>query len=186
MDKQKIYGSKEAAALYGVTEQTIRSWAEEFSQHLSVLANPGNRRTRQFSHEDMSVLALIAEHKRRGTSFADIHAALENGERGEFLDEMQLMLTPEEEYRFSLEIEYLKREIDDLRRQRDEAQKLTAELDNLRIENARLLAKIEALEREIDKAQELGKAQGELAALRRMLEERSNLGGSSSGTPQQS
>jgi DNA-binding transcriptional MerR regulator len=185
MDKQKVYGSKEAATLYGVTEQTIRSWAEEFSRHLSVLANPGNRRTRQFSHEDMSVLALIAEHKKRGTSFADIHAALENGERGEFPDEMALMLTPDEDYRLSVEIEYLKRQVDELRRQRDEAQKLAAELDHLRIENARLLAKIEALEREIGKAQELGRAQGELAALRRLLEERGGFGGSSSGTSQQ-
>jgi DNA-binding transcriptional MerR regulator len=173
-DDSTIYGTKQAAVMYDVSEQTIRIWTEEFSQHLSFPANPGNRRTRQFTYDDMGVLSLIADLKKRGSTFADIHAALENGERGQVPDELQLMLTADGERRFSLEIEYLKREVDELRRYRETTQKMVEEAEKLRVENARLLAKIEALEREVDKAQELGKAQGELAILRRMLDERNN------------
>jgi len=79
MDKFTV---KDAETLYGVTGQTIRVWCGEFSEYLSPNANPGRRRTRMLTHDDMRVLALVASMQKDGFHFPDIHNSLHNGERG--------------------------------------------------------------------------------------------------------
>ena len=74
---------KDAETLYGVTGQTIRVWCDEFSEFLSPSANPGSRRTRMLTHDDMRVLALIASMQKDGFHFPDIGNSLRNGERGQ-------------------------------------------------------------------------------------------------------
>ena len=68
-----MYSTPEVAAFYKRTDQTIRAWAEEFSAHLSPTANPGKGKGRNFTLEDMRVLALVADMKDRSATYEDIH-----------------------------------------------------------------------------------------------------------------
>ncbi|MEP6988929.1 MAG: MerR family transcriptional regulator [Chloroflexota bacterium] len=69
--------------LFDISRETVRQWSAEFAEYLSPSANPGDRLPRQFSDEDMRVFALVASMKEEGKRYADIHAALRNGQRAE-------------------------------------------------------------------------------------------------------
>ena len=69
--------------MFAVTRQTVLNWVEEFQAYLSPTASPGTRRKRKFTYEDLEVLTLVARYKEDGATFADIHPALKNGQRGE-------------------------------------------------------------------------------------------------------
>lgn len=77
------YNTRQAASIYRVTPQTINVWAKEFSHYLSATANPGGKRQRQFNREDMSVFSLVSEMQKQNLAFADIHASLASGARGD-------------------------------------------------------------------------------------------------------
>lgn len=77
------YSSPQLASLFQVNEQTIRRWSDEFGKYLSIHATPAKGKPRQFTDDDLPVLALIASMKTTKAEYRDIHAALENGQRGE-------------------------------------------------------------------------------------------------------
>lgn len=74
--------STQLEVLFSVSHETIRTWAGEFAQYMSPTANPGKGRHRRFSEDDISVLSLVAQMKRDGITFEEIHVALQAGERG--------------------------------------------------------------------------------------------------------
>lgn len=82
MSMSNEYSTQHVAALYDVAIETVRTWAQEFERHLSPTANPGRRRQRMFTAEDMAVFDLVAALKSKGRTFQDIHAALDAGQRG--------------------------------------------------------------------------------------------------------
>lgn len=84
------YKSHHVQKMFDVSAETVRNWADEFSNYLSVTANPGTGRHRIFTHEDMRVFALVSQLKTSGLTYADIHASLENGQRGELPDVFQV------------------------------------------------------------------------------------------------
>ena len=142
-----MYSSTDAATVYKVSTETIRNWAEEFSRYLSFSANPGKGRTRTFNDDDMKVLALISELKTKNATFEEIHVALGQGQRGDAPDlepgEVKAIISGEQERRLTLEIEYLKRTLQDaLERAKDREQ--------LREENIRLNGRIEAVQERVD------------------------------------
>ena len=77
-----FFQSEQLTDMFSVSHETIRNWTREFTDYLSPTANPGKRRKRQFSYDDLTVLALVAQLRNRGLNFDDIHVALRNGQRG--------------------------------------------------------------------------------------------------------
>ena len=78
-----MYSASQVAQLFKTARETIRNWAIEFKDELEPNANPGEGRQRSFSDRDLEVIALISEMKGQGKLYADIHAALANGQRGD-------------------------------------------------------------------------------------------------------
>src|SRR5690348_3968566 len=76
------YSSRQIAALYSVSIETIRVWTLEFAEYLSPTAQPGRNKNRVYTVTDLEVLSLVAELKNQGKVFSDIHLALKAGQRG--------------------------------------------------------------------------------------------------------
>jgi DNA-binding transcriptional MerR regulator len=150
------YTTTQLATLFGVKPQTIRNWAEEFIEYLSPTSKPGLNRNRMFTVDDARVFALVAELKKQKLTYADIHATLQSGERGEPPalppKDLQLIASSEREQRYSLQIELLQHEL-------------------ARVQNELVYAK-----GELDKVQELREEKVRLeTALRLTQEQRDNL-----------
>lgn len=109
------YSSPQLAALFKRNEQTIRRWSDEFAEYLSIHATPGEGRARQFTDEDLPVLALIASMKATKAEYRDIHAALENGERGEVPENINAIIPSPD--RSSLQIDLLTEQLQDRERE---------------------------------------------------------------------
>ncbi len=113
----------EAALYCGVTDQTIRNWANTFSRYLSVKSRPLKGGHRQFEEGDMRVLLLVKHMGDDKKTTKDILDALGAGERAEFsIPETALISNP--------------RQV--IERQRQENQELKEERDQL-LEQARNL-----------------------------------------------
>lgn len=164
--KGMMYSSSQAAALYHVSNETIRNWSEEFSRYLSFMANPGKGRTRGFSDEDMQVLALIAEMKASGSTFEEIHISLGRGQRGDTpalqVDEVKAMISGEQERRLMLEIEYLKRSLQD-------ATARSAQADELKEKYIRLEAQLDIIKQH--DSERIETLTDELSEARKRIEE---------------
>lgn len=149
-----MYNTPEVAAFYKRTDQTIRAWAEEFSFYLSPTANPGKGRGRNFTLEDMRVLALVAEMKDRSATFDDIHAALRAGQRGDSPSlsdgDMKLLKATEGEKRAALEIQALQQHIVDLKERLNRAEIRAAEADEVRKDLIRSETKSEMLQVQLE------------------------------------
>jgi len=76
MDKN--YSTKQVADLFEVDSQTIRRWGIAFKEFFSPTAVPDNARTRQFTEDDLQVIAFIAQLKQHRTPKEDIYLALAN------------------------------------------------------------------------------------------------------------
>jgi len=138
MDKFTV---KDAETLYGVTGQTIRGWCSEFSDFLSPSANPGRRRTRMLSHDDMRVLALIASMQKDGFHFPDIRNSLENGERGQAPD------SPDGLAELSQADQKLIQQVRDLQYRLEQTK---SENETLKLESAALRAEVRLLREQIE------------------------------------
>lgn len=77
------YKNKEIQTLFNVSSDTVRVWSEEFSAYLSPLATPGTGKHRVFNDDDLKVFALVSEMRGQNLSYEEIHASLQNGERGD-------------------------------------------------------------------------------------------------------
>lgn len=153
---------------------TVRNWAIEFAQYLSPTANPGEGKQRTFTVEDLRVIAIIAEYKRNGATYEDIHAALKVGVRGEAPDiseqELKALSATQGEKRASLEIQALQRAIIDLREQLHRAEEKAAKVDSLVQDNTRLQTLGQEVQRHRDDLQKrLDEAQHQIYELNRQL-----------------
>ena len=77
------YLSKHLATLFKIAPETLRQWTIEFKDYLSPTANPGANKQRTYTVEDTQILSYIAEQKKAGFTFEEIHVALQNGQRAE-------------------------------------------------------------------------------------------------------
>lgn len=152
------YTTRHAAALYNVSTETIRLWTIEFKQYLSPRAQPGKNKYRSYSVEDMEVLSLVAELKRQGLNFADIHVTLQSGQRGTPPDlppaEVQQITSVDQERRLSLEVDYLQRALIQTKAELEETRALAEQVTQTREENIRLKSNLEYTERELTDTQE--------------------------------
>lgn len=88
------YTTQHIQALFNVSHQTVKNWVAEFATYLSPSATPESGRARQFTEEDLRVLALVSEMKTRSATYEDIHAALQTGQRGTLPDSFTTALAP--------------------------------------------------------------------------------------------
>lgn len=166
-EKTKQFSVSHLARLFGVSQQTIRQWSNEFQTYLSMRANPGKSRVRSFTNDDLPVLALISQMKELGYTYQEIHAALNNGERGEApslngLEKVDLALTSERERKLEVRAQQAEQERDFWRERATEAERLLLEreeaLHQSQIEVARLQGEMKAAERDrsqLDQQQKL-------------------------------
>src|SRR4051794_16913775 len=100
------YTTRQIAALYSVSIETIRIWTLEFAEYLSPTAQPGRNKNRVYTVSDLEVLALVSELKGQGKIFSDVHLALKAGQRGAAPNlepqEIQAITYGEREKRLSL------------------------------------------------------------------------------------
>jgi DNA-binding transcriptional MerR regulator len=73
----------DVARLFDISKQSARGWSAEFGDYLSPAANPPAGHARRFDEVDLAVFALVAEMRAAGANYADIHAALASGQRGQ-------------------------------------------------------------------------------------------------------
>jgi DNA-binding transcriptional MerR regulator len=167
---QNRYNITQLAAALHVSQETIRLWCEEFERYLSPRANPGNRQKRNFISDDIEVLTLVAELKHEGLTFSSIHAALDNGERGE----VPLVLRGESSESDGLIL-------------RESEKRLTQQIQQLQLQLQEFKALVEQLQEERDEAKRIGfrhEVRAEILAeqlekterrVRELLDERSKL-----------
>jgi len=148
MTEDHLYSSRHVATMFGVALETVRNWADEFERHLSPTATPGKGKHRMYSHDDLRIFALIADQKKQGMVYDEIHGSLDNGQRGDppsmFPDEVQALVVGEKEQRLSLEVEYLQRSMIQMQRQLEEARQDLKVAEAAREEKIRLEVKLEA------------------------------------------
>jgi DNA-binding transcriptional MerR regulator len=176
-----LYSSRHVQVLYGVTAETVRNWSEVFSSHLSIHANPGKGRKRSFTVEDMQVIDLIANEKKRGVTFDEILMALIAGSRGDTppaLETVDAMIGEDTESTLTVQVADLQtklalatRQLEALATVHEENIRLKAETaatERRRIEDAenyqaqidRLHAEIGRLNREMGRLEALSREDG--------------------------
>lgn len=169
MSSEQHYTTATAATLYAKREQTIRNWVNEFKDYLSPTAQPGRGKNLLFTLDDMQVLSLASNLRQIGTSYAEIHIALQNGERGSMPDAEPKELAKQTHQEMNKQLAL---HIQVLRGQLEEAQQEAARAKELELEVARLQAQVEILGR-VDVPElykEIGRLSGELDALRRQID----------------
>lgn len=155
-----MYSSHNVCEFFGVSRETVRTWAHEFSDFLSPTVNPEKGRTRQFTDEDLRVLALVSEMKKQGLLYTDVKAALGAGQRGE-LPTAAHAIVPGERNKLA----EMESRIADLQ---------TA-LSELMQSDQRKAGEIESLSRQLEAAQaKIERLTGENAVLKYRLEDRIN------------
>lgn len=107
-----MWNVNKAANLFKISGQSIRTYCDEFSMHLSPQANPGGGKTKNFSDGDMEVFALIVEMRGQGKQYADMHAALINGQRGQLPDDIDTAIMEQPKYiQLELKIVFLEKDV---------------------------------------------------------------------------
>jgi DNA-binding transcriptional MerR regulator len=148
------YRSQHVATIYGITIETVNVWAREFSNYLSPTANPGQRKARLFTREDMTVVDLIASFRKQNVAYDEIHANLASGQRGNPPDvepeQVQAIVSTEHETRLALENERLRMILVDAQNSLRKAETELARLREVEDKTIRLEAQLEA-EREFKK-----------------------------------
>lgn len=165
-----FYRSKDAAALYNVTPQTIGAWAKEFAGYLSDNANPGRKKQRLFTKDDMRVFSLVSEMQNKGLAFADIHATLITGVRGDpptiEPTEVQVIVASEHENRLAIENERLTRALIDAQKALKKAEIDLAQLREVEDKNIKLETKLEdALSAKVELQKQVAQLQEKIEQL---------------------
>ena len=142
-----FYRSKDAAALYNVTPQTVGAWAKEFAEYLSDKANPGRKKQRLFTKEDMMVFSLVSDMQDKGLTFTDMHATLITGNRGEpptiEPTEVQVIVASEHENRLAIDNERLTRMLVDAQKALKKAEEDLGRLRETEDKNLKLETQLE-------------------------------------------
>jgi len=152
-----MYTASQVAQVFKTARETIRNWAIEFENELSPSANPGDKRQRSFTDSDLEIIALISEMKGQGKLYADIHAALVNGQRGHVPDDVSAIVPADTPRPTQLQarVNFLEAQLQAVMEssQRDKAQidLLTRQLAEAQAKNDRLNREIGRLEGRIEK-----------------------------------
>jgi DNA-binding transcriptional MerR regulator len=80
--EQAVYRIGEASAQLGLHDKnsnTLRSWVEEFKEHLSSGANPEPGRPRFFTEDDLRVLRTVRDLRNNHLPYSEIKARLAQG-----------------------------------------------------------------------------------------------------------
>lgn len=103
---------------------------------------------------DLEVLSLVSEMKRQGSTYADIHATLKSGQRGNAPElppaELQIIAASDQERQLVLHIEYLQHTLAQVRTEFGVVKKEAATVYQLREEKAKLEATLEYTQRELE------------------------------------
>lgn len=181
---EEKYTTQHVAALYDVAIETVRTWSQEFEHFLSPTANPGRRRQRMFTREDMQVFDLIASMKQDGATYEDIHAALKSGQRGQAPgtppDELQVAIAADDRRVILAENDQLKRRIETLHQEIErlkqidrESVRLQTQLEGEKSRAERAESQLRDLQVEQAKLhQQIGELRGELKAVLQQLKDR--------------
>jgi len=142
-----MYTNRLAGEYFGVSKNTIRNWSNEFVDYFSPTGIPGNNKTRNYTVEDMQVLAFIAERRAHQTPYETIHAELKSGQRGELPDldpsQIQIISATGRERQLNLEVDALKQNIMILRNEFEKAKAQADEAQQLRDTNVELKTRLE-------------------------------------------
>jgi excisionase family DNA binding protein len=131
-----IYTTGTVASLLRVSRETIRTWSDEFMGNLSAYASPGDGKHRQFSDEDVKVLAFVAQMKRMGRTYEEVHSALNSGEWEKMdLADLPINGSGRSIVELQTQITELEGQLDTISRERDEALTAAA-IDRARREDA--------------------------------------------------
>ena len=88
-------GVSEVAHTLSVDRNLVKTWAFRFKEHLSSDANPQKGKTRQFTGEDLQVLAFVSWHWEDEPDFENIEAGLNCGDhRNEPFNEILTSVMP--------------------------------------------------------------------------------------------
>ena len=120
------YTTGTVARLLSFSRETIRTYCEEFERHLSTLASPGEGKHKSFTDHDLKIMRTIADMKRSGRTYAEIHAALDAGAVADLPD--MSVLSP---LGSTTALSILERRVNDLS---TELQEVKMERDELRIQ----------------------------------------------------
>ena len=169
-----MFSTREVAAYFKRTEQTIRAWANEYESFLSVNANPGDGKNRSYTVEDMTVFAFVSDMKKQRQSDEVIHVSLKAGSRGEAPQiseqDLKVLTATEGEKRAAIEITALRNHIIDLQERLTEAEEKVALVERTNIEKAQLKTELGIRNADLDTArQELKQAQQRIEELSRQL-----------------
>jgi hypothetical protein len=89
------FGVSEAARIFEVDRNLVKTWAYRFSDYLGPGANPGKGIPRQFSAEDLRVLAYISMYWEDQPDLESIKMCLNTGSHYEGLyDKLLISVTP--------------------------------------------------------------------------------------------
>lgn len=142
------YRTRHICTLFDISEETVRVWVNEFQDYLSPTATPGKHKQRLFTDPDMRVMAFVAEMKKLGRTFAEIHISLRNGQRGVLPalppEEMDALVSTDREGRLAFENEHLERELVQAHEQLKIIQRELDDMRNVQNENIRLKAQLES------------------------------------------
>lgn len=175
METHHLYSSRHVATIFGVALETVRNWADEFEPYLSPTATPGKGKHRMYTLDDLKVFALVADMKKRGNTYEEIHASLRVGSRGQPPvlppDEVQALVVGEQERRLSLEVEYLQRSMMKLQQQLEEAERQLKEAWAIKEEKIRLEVRFEEEQkRTLEKERRISQLQSDLENARARIE----------------
>lgn len=157
-----IYTTGTTASLLNLSRETIRTYAEEFARHLSNLSNPGASKHRQFTEDDLKVLAVVTKFKRYGKTYQEIHEALDNGETADIDTSALTMVSNSRELAvMEAQIADLENKLEITALERDQALTASAvdrarredmekRVESLEAEVRKLIKEIGRLERDID------------------------------------
>ncbi len=152
-----MYQSSDLQKFFSRSPETIRQWADEFARHLSDAANPPEGVHRRYDEQDLLVFALINEMRESRAPTEDIHAALDEGERGEL---PVSAFFKENGTELAIKLYQANTEIDILRTR---LEKMEAQMEKYKEENIQLKTRIEEMEKRIE-------LEKEIAVLRAKLE----------------
>ena len=162
------YKSRDVQRLFKISAETVRVWAEEFSEYLSPNATPGTGRHRIFNHDDLQVFALVAEYRDMGRTFSDAHVVLKMGQRKEVdIDALETGIVLQS----ALQLEVVESRLAELANQLQAAEDRARQLHD---ENIRLKTRLEYQEKletelEVSRA-EVNKLTREMGRLEALLE----------------
>lgn len=164
MTDQILFNSSNISKMFEISIETVRTWSEEFAGYLSPTANPGHKRTKLFTLDDLTVLALVAELKKLGQNFQDVHVALQAGQRGnlpyEDVEALESAVVAYEERELKLQLHHTQLAMQRLKENYEERlQRLQADYDEvmtrlgksqqIREDNIRLQVRLETLQEHI-------------------------------------